>query len=206
MLQRCIHIPRHENDVFNPISFWSLYTHQKLFVLNTSLSCLGSISTSICFRFLQTECQQLHSTLEATERVAAQLRWQTVKQQRQLAQEMELVEQRKNSLELKDAQQERFQDRLNEKATVLEKEKLHNSNIRSDNVAYLRREREAHFIRHSFSLDNIFMLREIIISWLFLLTRILHITDHRRHSQIGWQRWLRLGKTRVNRKSKLIRI
>ena len=111
------------------------------------------------FLALKVECEQLHGSLEAAEKVAAQLRWKHQKQMRVIEVERDKISVREQSCVHVDKRQSRHGNRLQMKETNLQKEKRSTVDLRHRNVAELKHAREAQnhiaetiiFTRPSFS-------------------------------------------------------
>jgi hypothetical protein len=111
------------------------------------------------FLAVKVECEQLHGSLDAAEKVAAQLRWRHQKQMRVIEVERDQISVREQSCLHVDKRQSRHGNRLQMKETNLQKEKRSTVDLRQRNVAELKHAREAQnliaetiiFTRPSFS-------------------------------------------------------
>ncbi len=93
---------------------------------------------------LKVECDQLHGTLEAAEKVAVHLRWKHHKQMCEIDLKRDRVSVREQSCVRVDKQQSRHKNRLQTNENLLQKEKRSTVDLRHRNVAELKHAREAH--------------------------------------------------------------
>ena len=113
------------------------------------------------FLAVMVECEQLHGSLEAAEKVAVQLRWKHQKSMRVIEVERDKISMREQSCVHVDKRQSRHGNRLQMKETHLQKEKRSTVDLRQRNVAELKHAREAQnhfaetiiFTRPSFSIS-----------------------------------------------------
>ncbi len=114
------------------------------------------------FLAVKVECEQLHGSLVAAEKVAAQLCWRHLKQMRVIEVERDQISVREQSCLHVDKRQSRHGNRLQMKETNLQKEKRSTVDLRQRNVAELKHAREAQnhiaetniFTRPSFSISR----------------------------------------------------
>ena len=136
------------------------------------------------------ECEELHGTLQAAEKVAVQLRWKHHKHLRDIELERDKIAVREQSGIRVDEQQSRKGDRLRLKENHLQKEQRSSVDLRLSNVAELQHAREAHNLLAEtiiFTRPLIFNL-PIFICLLFLFNRSFLLRAHRRNLLYVWLR------------------